>query len=670
FYSQIPFDDYVIFVQSLKKHQVHEDKIVIPYSNEKQKRNFELLGIPHFNVDDKIIIEKNIADIVIKSLDVQKLLPYIENIRDKKRELLLEKQIEDFTGIENIFAINKCSPYIIRDKAGTFIGARMGRPEKAKMRKMQPPPHGLFPVGDEGGRLRSFQSVLEKGTVTADFELWWDEKNGQSSILPYNYKTGEMCVKKYWDNKNKIMLDEKTEDVPWIKDSKKMTYDFKSHFDWCLKRMKTRVYPDLIKGVVGTVSTEHSVEHPIKALLRAKHDIAVNKDGTIRYDASEVPITHFKPKEVQTSIDRLKELQYTHDIYGEPLTRNDQILELIPQDIILPACEESPYEGSDLVFTRTAKFIDDELEYLYGLPRYYNVKKPIDLAGHHIIVLAPHTSAGTVGRIIGFSKTQGFFAHPLMHAAIRRDCDGDEAGFFLLLDAFLNFSTKYLNNKLGATMDAPLVLTSVLAPSEVDDMVFNIELSDNYGLGFYEACQKGLKPWDYKLTMVNDTLGTPEQYEGYKFTHDTDDINQGVKCSAYKILPSMKEKLDGQMHLAEKIRATTPGEVAKIVIEKHFVKDTRGNLRKFSQQTFRCTSCGAKYRRPPLCGKCISCGRNNIIFTVTEGSIKKYVGYSLELAEKYHLPDYLQEVLLLNAEMIDSIFGKETEKQEGLNSFF
>ena len=35
----------------------------------------------------------------------------------------------------------------------------MGRPGKSKPRKMNPPPHVLFPLGDSGGSRRSFQSA-------------------------------------------------------------------------------------------------------------------------------------------------------------------------------------------------------------------------------------------------------------------------------------------------------------------------------------------------------------------------------------------------------------------------------------------------------------------------------------------------------------------------------
>lgn len=684
FWSELSLDQFLMFLKWVSQFKIEtEDKIIknmiIPYTQEDKaaKRALELVGLPHFLAKDEfVIIEGNPAHALLKTLcldEKEKFEEFFSYCSDKKKEQdeLLEKGMleKPLDGGAVLYSINKFSSLNIRDKSGTFIGARMGRPEKAKMRKMQTGPHGLFPVGEQGGRFRSFNEAIIKSHIDAEFELWWDEKEGEESIFPLNYKTGNLCEKRHWNNKEKVMLKESSND-PWVKESKMMKYDFKRHFQWCLKKMDTKVFPDLIKGVLGTASQIHAPENPMKAILRSKHKIFVNKDGTVRYDGSEVPITHFKPKEVGTSLSKLKELGYTHDIYGQPLIDEDQILELFAQDVILPACNESPNEPSDEVFFRVGNFIDEELKYLYGMDPYYNLKKPIDLAGHFLVVLAPHTSAGTIGRIVGFTKTQGLYCHPLMHAAIRRDCDGDEGGVFLLLDAFLNFSTSYLNNKLGATMDAPLVLTSVLNPAEVDDMVFNIERSEKYPLDFYKAAMEGKMPWDYKFELVNDVLGSEGQYEGYTFTHDTSDFNEGVKCSAYKTLPSMKEKLDAQMALGEKLRAVDEADVAKIVIEKHFVKDTRGNLRKFSQQVFRCTKCNTKFRRPPLSGKCTECNTNTIIFTVTEGSIKKYVGYSLELANTYHLPKYLTESLELTSDAIDSIFGEEAEKQEGLGKFF
>lgn len=217
-------------------------------------------------------------------------------------------------------------------------------------------------------------------------------------------------------------------------------------------------------------------------------------------------------------------------------------------------------------------------------------------------------------------------------------------------------------------MDAPLVLTYILNPMEVDDMVFNLDVAWRYPLEFYEACKQYKMPGEVKIRQVKQLLGKPEQYEGMGFTHDTADINDGVLLSAYKMLPSMEEKLKGQMGLAEKIRAVNASDVARLVIDKHFMKDTKGNLRKFSQQEFRCVDCNEKFRRPPLSGKCSECG-GKIIFTVSEGFVIKYLELSVKLAEKYKTSAYLRQSLELLKQRVESVFGKEKDRQEMLGAW-
>ncbi|MEK6808310.1 MAG: HDIG domain-containing metalloprotein, partial [Nanoarchaeota archaeon] len=184
-----------------------------------------------------------------------------------------------------------------------------------------------------------------------------------------------------------------------------------------------------------------------------------------------------------------------------------------------------------------------------------------------------------------------------------------------------------------------------------------------------DLLQKYKMPREVKIRQVSDLLKTENHYGPIGFTHNLDDINVGVRCSAYKILPTMEEKLKAQMDIAEKIRAIDEADVARLVIEKHFIRDTKGNLRKFSQQQFRCSQCNEKYRRPPLIGKCLKCGQR-IIFTVTEGSITKYLEPAISLAKKYNLPEYLKQNLELTKLNIECIFGKERDKQIELRKWF
>lgn len=633
-------------------------KMIFPLEKDK-KRILELIGLPHKVINKEyVIIEKEDALVIVEIFNL------IENKDTEELKNLIKKNKEKGT----LELINILSPIKIRDKSGYFIGARMGRPEKAKMRKLTGSPHVLFPIGEEGGRLRCFQTALEAGGITAEFPLYKCLNCNKETVFSICENCNKKTKKQYFCSSCGI-IESKECKHGIAKPYQRKKIDINYLFEKIKKRIKEKTLPDLIKGVRGTSNKDHIPEHLAKGILRAKHNIYVNKDGTTRYDMTQLPITHFKAKEIQTNIEKLKEQGYEKDIYGKDLVDTNQILELKPQDVILPSCDESPEEGADKILFRLANFIDELLVKLYGLKPFYNLNSWQDLVGHLVIVLAPHTSAAIMGRIIGFSKTQGFYANPLLHAATRRDCDGDEASITLLMDVLLNFSRQFLPNSRGATQDAPLVLTSVLIPTEVDDMVFDMDISKRYPLEFYEACLQYKQPWDVEIEQLSKRLNKEGQYENWGFTHDIENINSGARCSAYKTLPSMQEKLKGQMELAEKIRAVDTIDVARLVIEKHFIKDIKGNLRKFSQQIFRCVNCNQKYRRPPLIGKCSKCG-GKIIFTISEGSIIKYLEPAISLAAKYNLPSYLKQSLELTKRRVEGIFGKEKEKQIALGQWF
>ena len=82
------------------------------------------------------------------------------------------------------------------------------------------------------------------------------------------------------------------------------------------------------------------------------------------------------------------------------------------------------------------------------MPPIYNAYSIDDLIGHLIVGLAPHTSVGIIGRIIGYTDSQVCLGSPIWHSAKRRDCDGDADSIMLLTDAFLNFSYYFFQKKL------------------------------------------------------------------------------------------------------------------------------------------------------------------------------------------------------------------------------
>ena len=631
----------------------HEVSIPMPQSSEfshiDPKRSLELLGIPHRVIENKVLVVGDDAVAFQFCLNLPNLLPSCNG--------------EDVLSI-----VCNLSGIIVRDKSGTYIGARMGRPEKAKMRKLTGSPHVLFPVGSEGGKLRSFQSALEIGEVISDFPIRFCSSCQCDTIYPVCESCHCRTEQHYFCPICKLDLHSPCSVHPLSKTSKTRSIPIAHYYRQALRLLGLREYRDLVKGVRGMSNAKSIPEHLVKGLLRSRYNIHVNKDGTIRFDMTEMAMTHFKPCEIRTSIGRLIALGYDKDIQGNTLERDDQILELKPQDVVLPAGKHSLEDGADKVLHRISLFIDNLLFSLYRLTPYYNAASPIDLVGHLVVALSPHTSAGNVARIIGFSDTQGFFAHPLLHCMMRRDADGDEACVILLLDAFLNFSRSFLPQHRGATQDAPLVLTSQLIPSEVDDMVFDMDIVSSYPLDLYEAALDYKNPWEVSVERYGSRLGTYKQYEGSLFTHDVTNLNESVLCSSYKSIPTMAGKVEGQMRLAERLRAVDEWDVARLVIERHFIRDIKGNLRKFSQQQFRCVSCNEKYRRPPLAGKCLKC-KGKLLFTIAEGSIVKYLEPCLQLAEKYALPPYLRQTIELTQRRIEGVFGKEAERQEGLSKW-
>jgi DNA polymerase II large subunit len=345
------------------------------------------------------------------------------------------------------------------------------------------------------------------------------------------------------------------------------------------------------------------------------------------------------------------------------LTNANQICELKLQDVVVP-------RKSAGYFIRVSYFMDEMLTKVYGLPQHYNIKRMEDLVGHLIVGLAPHTCAGILGRVIGFTSLDLCYAHPIWHSAKRRDCDGDEDSLMLALDTLINFSRAYLPSQIGGIMDAPLLLIPVVNTEEVQRQAHDFDVAAAYPLEFYgKTCEKAeARRVSSIIDVIGSRLGTEAQFEGFNFTTPVSNINMGNAESSYKRLKTMVEKLDGQLALSEKIEAVDARKVALKVLTTHFIRDIAGNLRAFSTQAFRCKTCNKRYRRIPLRGKCPVCG-GQLSLTVYRGGIEKYVDVALQLIEKYGLPQYYAQRILLMKEEIGAMFEGKKPKQITLADF-
>jgi len=255
-------------------------------------------------------------------------------------------------------------------------------------------------------------------------------------------------------------------------------------------------------------------------------------------------------------------------------------------------------------------------------------------------------------------------------------CDGDEDCIMLLMDGLINFSRAFLPQNRGGSMDAPLVLTSRIDPAEIDKEALNVDVCDHYPIEVYTSALVYAEPKTIVklIDRVENRIGTPAQVEGFQFTHDTSDISSGPLESMYTQMKTMTDKLEAELVLAEKIRAVDADDVAERVLTTHFIRDLMGNLSAFSKQKFRCTKCNTSYRRMPLAGKCTKFrGRGicngNIIPTVHEGSVKKYLEMSREMCRKYHISEYTRQRMEVLDLAITSTFGEEKHEQLGLSDF-
>jgi len=405
--------------------------------------------------------------------------------------------------------------------------------------------------------------------------------------------------------------------------------------------------PDM-KGVEGLISPSKEPEPLEKGILRAKHALHVNKDGTMRYDLTDVPLTHFRPAEINVSVEKLRELGYDRDFDGEELMDSEQTIELMPQDVVVS-------EDCMNFMLRASGFMDDLFSEFYGLEKYYNADNFENIVGSLVVGLAPHTSAGVLGRIIGYTNAKVCFAHPFFHAAKRRNCDGDEDSLMLLTDALTNFSIHYLPKSRGSRMDCPLLMNIVIDPKEIDKEAWNLDVMRNYPLDFYAAAENGEHPKDILdfMDIIEKRLDSKISPIGFSF--DTERIDEGNTISSYKTLESMAQKIALQLALARKLRGVDEVDVAAKVINTHLLPDIMGNLSAFSRQEVRCPSCNAKYRRVPLCGKCTKCGKN-LTLTVHKGSVKKYLDISKEIMDNYEIPMYLKQCIMVAEASIDSLF--------------
>ena len=189
------------------------------------------------------------------------------NIYSKNK--LFKKDIKDFkNGFEYVRSL--CD-YEIKPNITLFIGARMGKPEGAKLREMRPSIHSLFPVGHEVGNQRKiYDAVVKESKIEIGMR--------HCEVCNSETYTGVCCG----ENTAFIEPQFKKHDI---------------HKIWNEAKDSLNTYVnEPIKGVKGMISSELIPENLTKGFIRYKNNLSVFRDGTTRFDMVDISMTHFKPR--------------------------------------------------------------------------------------------------------------------------------------------------------------------------------------------------------------------------------------------------------------------------------------------------------------------------------------------------------------------------------------
>ncbi|CQH61752.1 DNA-directed DNA polymerase D large subunit (intein-containing) [Halobacterium hubeiense] len=379
-------------------------------------------------------------------------------------------------------AVNEVAPFEVRERAPTRIGNRMGRPEKSESRDLSPAVHTLFPIGEAGGSQRDVSEAaryapdMKDTPGKLDVQLGVREcpSCGDHTFEPRcgdcgewtdpHYECPDCNVSAEPDESGRVECPRCERELDNVA---VQTVDVGAEYRDALQAVGERENAfDQLKGVKGLSSAEKVPEPMEKGVLRAKHDVSTFKDGTVRYDMTDLPVTSVKPSELDVTVEHFRELGYEEDIHGDPLEHDDQLVELRVQDVVLS-------DGAAEHMLQTADFVDDLLTQYYGLDPFYELEERDDLVGELVFGMAPHTSAAVVGRVIGFTSASVGYAHPYFHAAKRRNCDGDEDCVMLLMDGLINFSKSYLPDQRGGSVAEDSRLVAVDPDGDVRFLTFD-----------------------------------------------------------------------------------------------------------------------------------------------------------------------------------------------------
>ncbi len=560
-----------------------------------------------------------------KGLQLKRFNLFINKLKGKERQLnkILSRKGESIE-IENL--VHLLSGINIRSLCNRRIGLGIMRVEKAEPRYINPPANILFPVGTQGGTQRDLLIASKEPQIAIQVSERFCSQCQFVTFLKFCPDCHQRTEQRYVCRDGHLSENQicttcgqfgftsriKTVDILKLLETGQKKTGFTSL--------------NKIKGVSYLTSKKRIPENVIKGILRSKYDLFVYKDGTTRFDHTNASITQFTPREIHTSIDDLYQLGYTHDIFGNELENEEQLIEIFPYDVII-----SEQAGNFLV--KVASFIDDELKFLYNLSPYYRINTLDTIIGSLIVGIAPFSSVAVIGRIIGYTEHKVLFAHPLWHKLKARNCNGDIDSITLLLDVLINFSSEFIPTSRGGTMDVPSIL---YLPDEWEDILsFALYESIPLNFPFYQSLKD--KPLKEDLFSYTQSYLTPN----FVTFHPINDIKQfkfDNKFREGKII----SKVETILHALQRIRGIKEEEFVNALLENDFLLKISHSFNRFLLQPIRCKWCKTTFRRVPLSKKCPICHHQTLGLTLSEGWVLRYFQIISQLKDRYEneLSDY------------------------------
>ena len=235
----------------------------------------------------------------------------------------------------------------------TRIGTRMARPEKAKEREMTPKVHALFPIGKDAEAKNELIAAIAVCKSNAS-----KSKGGKNEVsVEVGNRFCPVCRDYTYRNWCRVCGSHTTYtprqnnfgNMGPVEIGINLEEEFKAACDWLHEKP-----PSDLKCLETLSSKTKTCEALEKGILRQKNGVSTFKDGTIRFDMTDIPLTHFKPREIGLSIEKAHELGYTHDWNGDPLTDPEQICELKVQEPRTAARTWSTSPGSSTTSWRSS----------------------------------------------------------------------------------------------------------------------------------------------------------------------------------------------------------------------------------------------------------------------------------------------------------------------------